>query len=129
MHAPYSEDLRKKVLTLVNKKVKKTTIAGQLEIGRDTIYRWIKLEKETGSVASKPHRKRGPALKIADLDAFRNFVDANKNLTQEEMAKKYGNVSESTIARALQRIGYSRKKRATNILKEMRKTENNFKKS
>lgn len=129
MSAPYSEDLRKKVLVLVNKKTKKTVIASQLELGRDTIYRWINLEKNTGSVAPKIPCKKGPACKIIDLDAFRNFVNANKNLTQKEMAYKYGNVSESTIARSLKKIGYSRKKRVITILKATKKIEKNSKKS
>ena len=59
MSVSYSEDLRKKVLTLVNKKTKKTAIAQQLEISRNTIYRWINLEKKTGSLAPKTgHKKR-----------------------------------------------------------------------
>lgn len=129
MSVPYSEDLRKKVLALVKKKVKRTAIAQQLEIGRTSIYRWSILEKETGSVAPRIPYRKGPVRKITDLDAFKIFVDLNKDLTQKEMGKKYGDVSKDTIGRALRKIGYSRKKRATHIQSAMKNIEKNSKKS
>lgn len=128
MSVPYSEDLRKKVLALVKKKVKRTVIAQQLEIGRTSIYRWGILEKKTGSVAPKTPYRKGPVRKITDLDAFKIFVDANKDLTQKEMGKKYGDVSKDTIGRALRKIGYSRKKRTTNIQNVTKNIEKNSKK-
>ena len=95
----------------------KEEVAKLLEVGRDTVFRWAKRKKETGSLASKQIPGRPATIK--DMENFKKFVDANKNLTQKEMANKYGDVSKDTIARALRKIGYSRKKRVIYIPKEM----------
>jgi transposase len=118
MRKPYSLDLKEKALALVAKNMSKEEVAKLLEVGRDTVFRWAKRKRETGSLVAKPIKGRTP--KITDLENFKKFVDENKNLTQEEMARKYGSVSKDAIGRTLRKIGYSRKKRVIYIPKEMK---------
>jgi transposase len=117
MSAHYSNDFRNKIVNLVKKGMRKSTIAKQLEIGRSTIDRWLDLKAKFGSVTSQKPIRKGQIPKINNLDEFKKFADANRNLTQKEMAEQYGNVSRITIGRALRKIGYTRKKRATYIQK------------
>ncbi len=111
MAIAYSNDLRKKIVEAINsKKMKKKEISKQLNINIRTIQRWLTLQRKTGSIKSKTGYQNGHNHKIIDLNTFQKFVEANPSLTQLEMAEKWGNVSKSTIARALKKINFTVKK-------------------
>lgn len=76
---------------------------------KQTIYNWLKLEKEQGSLEPKTGFQKGHSHGIKDLTAFREFVDKHPDYTQEEMGE-YFSVGSSTISRTLIKIGYTRKK-------------------
>jgi arginine repressor len=85
---------------------------------------WFRRKAETGDVKPKPKPKSQRDLKINDWEKFRTFVKAHGDKTQSEMAQLWeGEVSQSTIARALQKIKYSRKKKPTAISKETKPNE------
>ena len=110
MPAAYSLDLRLKALEAIDRGQKKSHVCRTLNISRNTLDLWIKRRQETGSVASKPHIRRGPAPKIEDLDAFREFAIAHSQLTQKQMAQLWPQpISNRTIGKALERIGFTRK--------------------
>jgi transposase len=111
MPAPYSEDLRKKVLDAVDRGESKLHISKLFKISRNTIDLWLKQRATTGSIQPKRDTRRGPGPKIADLDEFRSFAQSHGHMTQREMAEAWqGEVSNHTIGKALQRIGFTRKK-------------------
>jgi arginine repressor len=59
--------------------------------------------------------------KITDWEAFRAFVNEHGDKTQSELAELWeGDISQRTISRALQKIGYTRKKRPMAIVNAMR---------
>ena len=111
MAAPYSTDFRQKALDAVERGERKSHICRMLNISRNTLHLWIKQRENTGSIAPARWSQRGPTPKINDLDAFRAFAEENAHLTQKEMAEKWPHpVSTYVIGRALQQIGFTRKK-------------------
>ena len=121
MAAPYSEDLRIRVLTEFDKK--KITVKDIIElfnVDRKTIYRWRKRREKTGNVKAITGFQIGHSNKIVNLEDFRFFVINNPDLTIKEMAVKWGNVSPSTIRRALIKINFTFKKNSWIIKNAMK---------
>ncbi len=83
MPAPYSDDFRQKALAAVDRGEGKTSACKMFGIGRNTLHTWLTQRQETGSFAANISYRRGPKPKIDDLDAFRQFAEANGNLTQK----------------------------------------------
>lgn len=119
---PYSLDLRERAVAAVHSGMQKTKVCKLFNICRQTLYSWLVLEKEQGHLAPQTGFQQGHSHGIKDLDKFREFVDLHPDYTQEEMAEHYA-VGSSTIGRALEKIGYSRKKRAKLTPKEVTKKE------
>lgn len=114
MPAPYSDDLRTKVLAAIDRGEKKSHVSRLLGVSRNTIDLWIKRRDRTGSATATRHYRRGPAPKIADLEAFQAFAGEHGHLTQQQMAEQWPKpISNRTIGIALRRIGFTRKKRLT----------------
>lgn len=114
MPAPYSEDLRQKVLDAIDSGNRKSHVSQMFNISRNTINLWLKRRAATGSATPMRHYPRGPQPKIADLQQFRAFAQQHGHLTQQGMAQRWVEaVSDRTIGKALARIGFTRKKRAT----------------
>ena len=112
MPAPYSDDLRKKVLTALDRGAKKSHVSQMFHISRDTIDRWLKRQQATGSAQAAQGYQRGHSHRIQDWEKFRAFAQKHGEKTQDEMAQLWqGAVSKRTICRALARIDWTRKKR------------------
>ena len=91
---------------------------------------WLAQLAKTGDYQAKPNEPRGNGHKITDWERFKEFVRANGDKTQEEMAKLWEvPISDRTISRALKKIGFSRKKKLMGIEKGMKKKEENLRKS
>jgi transposase len=110
-----SFDLRRRVLEAIDDGMDVSAAAATFNVGRRTIYDWFKLREETGDFKRKSGYQKGHSHKIKDLKMFKVFVEKNKYLTQEEMARKWGEennimISDSAIFRALKKIGYTSKK-------------------
>lgn len=105
----YSFDLRTRAVDLINSGKRVEEIAELLKISKATLYNWLARNKK-GNLKPKVNWQKGHSHKITDLDKFREFVDANKDCTLNELAEKWSNVKKSTIDRALRKIGYTKKK-------------------
>lgn len=103
MAAPYSTDLRLKVLQAIDAGMGKAHASRSFNISRNTIGLWLKRRAETGSVAAKEGYHTGHRAKITDWQAFREFVVANPGKLQREIAEAWG-VSQRTISRALVKL-------------------------
>jgi len=117
MPKAYSYDLRQKVINAIQVDgMKKSEAAQVFGISRNTIALWLKRQEETGDYQAKttrPHRTSG---KITNWDAFAEFAKQHGDKTQAEMAQLWVEpISARTISRALQKIGFSRKKRRMSI--------------
>ncbi|AKE64805.1 hypothetical protein MYAER_3588 [Microcystis aeruginosa NIES-2549] len=129
MAAPYSDDLRQKAVSAVERGEKKSHVCRTLNISRNTLDIWLKRKKQTGTVAAKTNYRRGPKPQIDDLEAFQKFAEQYGHLTQEKMAQKWANpVSRMRIGQALKRIGFTRKKKLMATEKERKKPEKSFSK-
>lgn len=117
MATPYSYDLRQKVMQAIEQDGLKKSEASQLfNLSRNTINLWFQRQATTGDFSAKVNRPPGNGHKITDWDKFREFVSLNGDKTQAEMADLWdGQISARTISRALQKIGFTRKKRPTAI--------------
>lgn len=119
---PYSVDLRERAVAAAHSGMPKTKVCKLFNICRQTLYSWLALKKTQGHLAAQTGYQKGHSHGIKDLDKFREFVDLHPDYTQEEMAEHYS-VGSSTIGRAMEKIGYSRKKRAKPTPKGMRKND------
>jgi transposase len=113
MSKPYSYDLRQKVIQAIQLDGLKISEASVLfSISRNTIGLWLKRQAETGDFQALPNEPPGNGHKITDWEKFREFAKTHGDKTQVEMASLWsGEISDRTISRALQKIGFTRKKR------------------
>lgn len=112
MPKPYSYDFRQKVLEAIELDgMPKTEAAQVFHISRNTINLWLTRKADTGDFAAKSNRSHQSHDKITDWEQFRRFVEANGDKTQAQMAELWPtDISSRTIARALRKIGFTRKK-------------------
>ncbi len=130
MPKPYSYDLRQKVINAIELDgMTKTEAAQVFQISRNTINLWLQRKSETGDYQALPNEPPGFGHKITDWEEFQKFVEANGDKTQVEMAELWpGEISDRTISRALNKIGFTRKKKLMVIKKEMKLNEKNLEK-
>jgi transposase len=120
MPGPYSDDLRAKVMAALQRGEKKSHVSAMFHISRDTLDRWLKRQAATGSAKAAQGYQRGHSHRIKDWAAFRAFAVQYGDKTQAEMAQHWpGAMSQRTLARALARIGWTRKKRRMATANEM----------
>lgn len=101
----YSEDLRLRTLKFIRRGGSKAEASRRFEVGLRTIYGWLKRG------ADQTPRKPGPrdANKI-DMRKLAALVgERGTDMMLKDMAKKLG-VHESTVSKAMKRLGVSRKK-------------------
>lgn len=111
MSAPYSYDLRTKVMEALSQGMRKTQVSRIFNISRNTINLWLQKKEQTGSYEAQKGYQRGYNSKITDLDEFKEFAQKHGSLTQKEMAEAWKeDISDRTIGKALKKIGYTRKK-------------------
>lgn len=117
MAKPYSYDLRQKVINAIELDgMKKSEAAQVFQLSRNTIELWLKRKAQTGDYQAKTNRPSSSSRKITDWEQFRDFAKTYGDQTHAQMAALWnGDISARTISRALQKIGWSRKKRRTAI--------------
>lgn len=103
-------------------------IAERLGVGEATVSRVLRLHRETGSVKPRP-RGGGNRSPIRDevADIFRRIVDEMPDATIDEltealMTRVELDTSRSSVMRAIQRLGFSRKKRPSPLWSATRRS-------
>ena len=122
MPKPYSYDLRQKVIQAIELDgLNKSEASIRFNISRNTIDLWLKRQAETGDFQALPKKPTGNDHKITDLEKFREIALTHGDKTQAEMAELWDDqISDRTISRALNKIGFTRKKRhiaTVNVMK------------
>ena len=126
MPGPYSEDLRKRVLKVVDeKKMTMKAIGEMFSIDRKTLYWWRKRRKETGSIKPAFGYQTGHRSKIKDMDSFFKFLQDNQDVTVDKIIEKFGNMCKETAYNYLKKAGYTYKKKPFFIKREMKKSVKN----
>ncbi len=130
MPRPYSYDLRQKVIEAIELNgMKRCEASEYFNISRNTINLWLQRKAQTGDFRVQAREYRGSNHKIVDWEKFREFAQTYGDRTTEEMAQLWeGEISSRTISRALKKIGFTRKKKPTVTLKEMKDYAKSFSK-
>ncbi len=112
MPAPYSYDLRQKVIDAIELDGMPKTEASQVfHVSRNTINLWLQRKAQTGDFLPKPHHRPGNNHKITDWHKFKAFAQEHGHKTSAQMAELWDDdISPRTISRALKKIGFTRKK-------------------
>lgn len=125
MPKPYSIDLREKIIKAYHHgkepvERKKNTISGvakRFQVSEKFVKNLLKLYRKTGSVAPRPHGGgHTPQISSDGFKYLSNIVKTQPDLTIDEYRQIYnahfeGQVSASTIGRALDRLKLTRKKK------------------
>lgn len=116
MAGAYSADLRERVLAAMAAGESAEAAARRFAVGRATAYRWARALRMDGRRGAKP-MGGGPAPRImGEAEAvLRRALEEENHLTlaqcRERLAKEAGvHVHFVTVHRALERMGWSRKK-------------------
>ena len=111
-------DLRQRVLAAVDRGMLRQEIVRVLGVSHPTIRRYLRLRRETGSVAPKPSPERPPRVggTAEQRRALWAQLEAHPEATLEHhrqmWEQKHGVVvSIATMSRAIRRLGWTYKKR------------------
>lgn len=127
MAAPYSYDLRQKVIQAIENGMRKSVASRVFNLSRNTIDLWLQRKEATGDFQANVGYQQGSRHKIIDREKFREFAQTYGEKTQAEMAQIWEEqISRHTIGRGLKKIGFTRKKRLMGTKKEMNKNVKNF---
>lgn len=117
MPAPYSMDLRRRVVASYQAGGTVDGVAEQFGIGRSSVSRLLWRQRERGSLEPDPMGgSRGSLIGDKQMEQLGSLVEERADRTREEFVDAYEEltgirVSVSTMGRALKRAGISRKKR------------------
>lgn len=114
MASAYPYELRIRVLKAQEKGIRITKIKETFDISRNTIYKWLKIKKETGDIKAKEGYQKGHSHKVKNMEEFKNFIESNKDKTTQELSEIWVcKISKSTILRYINKMNYSYKKNVT----------------
>ena len=107
MAAAFSMDLRVRIVRAASK-MSATAVAKFFQVSRVTVGKYLRLDKEGGSLAPKTGYQKGHSHKL-DLEVLRSFIEAHPTSTLKETGKELG-LSIKTVHKGLFRLGISKKK-------------------
>ena len=113
---PYSQDLRERVVKAVDEGLSRSEIVRLFGVSDATIKRYLRLRRETGSLAPKPIPGYPPRKVGALQEGLRPQLEAHPDATLEEHCKLWEEqtgmkVSVSTMSDATRRLQWTRKKK------------------
>lgn len=110
MAAPYSQDLRDRVLAAYDRGSKTKEIADTFQVSKAWARRLKQRRDETGETT--PRRMGSPGVIKVDRARLRELVQADPDATLPELRERLGiSCATSTICLALKKLGFSFKKR------------------
>ena len=115
MPAPYSPDLRRRVLhACAMVEGSRAQIAQRFAVSERSIYLWLEAERAEGRTAPKPHAGGRPSR--FDAARVRAIHEAQPDVTLAECAVRYQTqtgvpISRSSVERLLQELDLRRKKK------------------
>ncbi len=111
MPIPYSQDLRDRVLAACDRAMKTKQIADLFGVSSSWVRRVKQRLREDGEVAPRPPEPAARYVKI-DRVRLRELVETHPDATLVELRAMLGvQCAESTIWKALAKMGYTFKKR------------------
>jgi transposase len=117
MPRAYSVDLRERVLAAAQEeRLTQAALAARFRLSEQTVYNWLRRQREEGTVAPRPHGGgRRASVDERGARLLSALVRAENDRTLEELAALYQarthvRLSRSALWRALARLGLARKK-------------------
>lgn len=112
----YSLDLRKRVLAAIERGMDVKEAASTFQVGRSTILRWRAQQRATGTVAARTSPGRTRLIDVSAEADLRAQLEQQPDATLAEhvaewTASEHPPLSLATMARAIARVGWTRKKR------------------
>jgi len=108
----YGLTLRNKVISLSQQGCPKRQIARMLNISAPTVYSYLAKHQQGNLAPAKPGRKGHTKLTDAHLQLMRDLIAEKADITLKQIKAQLDiDVQESTISRALKKMGITRKKR------------------
>lgn len=112
--APYSMDLRTRVLQDWDEGLKAEAVAAKYRVSRAWVHRIVQRRRETGEIEPRRQTKWRTPILEAHTDQLRAMVDAKPDRTLVEIrAALQTSASLTTIWRALERLHLTVKKNGT----------------
>jgi transposase len=112
----YSLDLRKRVLTAIERGMEVDEAVSTFQVGRSTIFRWRTQQRTTGTLLAHTSPGRRRLIAEGAEAALRAQLEQQPDATLAThvaawSATDHPPVSVATMARAIARVGWTRKKR------------------
>ncbi len=112
----YSEDLRQRIVQAVNEGASQPVVADRYTVSLNSVKRYVKQWRASGSLAPQPRPGRPRAIPSAVDAALVAQFDADPDATFATYCDQWEattgvRISQSTMCRAQQRVGWTRKKR------------------
>ena len=124
MPAPYSLDLREKVIHKIKTGTSPEDIMKIFNISRSTVYRWIK-RSYLDILAPTPNTMKTPQKIVPAV--LEDYIKNNPDATLKDIADKF-EVSISSIYYRIKKLNYSYKKKSYSTQNEMKRKEQSSKK-
>jgi transposase len=136
----YSVDLRERVVKACDDGMSEDDAAALFGVGSATVYRWKALRRETGALDPRSHGGGNPAaLDESKRRLLAKVVREKPDRTLHELtveimkrankiakrAREAFSVSASSVGRALDRLGLTRKKKASRRSRRIAQTSRN----
>jgi transposase len=121
----YSKDLRERVIEYIKEGNTQEKTSAIFKVDKSTIKRWLKLQKETGSLEKKELEREAAKFKSTELNEYN---EKNPNALLKDIAQYFGG-SISGAFYALEREKITLKKKRFTIKKETRMNALNLKKN
>jgi transposase len=122
MVAAISQDLRRRVVDAYRRGgVSYAEVAEQFAVGKASVSRWLRMERERGTVEPLPHgggRRR--LIGRGEAEVLDRLVVEHPDWTEDEYAKALNaqlgtDFHAGTVGRAVRRLGYGVKKRPLSL--------------
>jgi transposase len=112
----YSLDLRKRVLAALERGMEVDEAVSTFQVGRSTIFRWQAQQRMTGTLAARTSPGRRRLIAPSAEAVLRAQLEQQPDATLAQhvaawSATEHPPVSVATMARAIARVGITRKKR------------------
>jgi transposase len=112
----YSPDLRSRIMAAVDAGEPKAQVARRFGVSRATVKRYVVLRRTTGSITPRLRPGTRPRLSREYDHALWAQLEAHADAVLEEHCRLWAEsqgmeVSTATMCRAIQRLGWTRKKR------------------
>lgn len=109
---PISMDKREIIISANKRGEKPEAIALWVGVSTSSVYKILRLYKETGSLAPMPFRGRQSILTTEQLAKIRECVEKENDITLEELIEKLElPIKKSRLSKVLIKMGFSFKKR------------------